>query len=733
MRKWTGWGVGPVIGAAAASVLAIAGVISWQAMQIAPPASVPPVGTDAAGDTDLEGTTRETAEPMQPSDADMSGPVQDSGPADDAPDDKADTSEADTKRPDTAERDTGQPDVKPEPDRAERDGAGQDKQDAATAPPPPGIDNFRLDASGQMLVAGRAQPGWTVDILIDDAVLGTATAGSDGSFVTFLDLPVSDEPRVLSLSMRAPEGGAVIASRDEVIIAPMPRVAASEETAAEATGSASVAPAAGDQGPGPGATDEVSGGVSETPAPKTRIARADRTGSETAEADRPETGAPRKQTAGDETPDSSGAAPADRPLSAGQATAPGAADQRGVQQDGAQKDDGDHPETAPAAGASGEAQQKTGSEPDPEAETAAQSGTGVKDLGKATVRGGTGSASKDRAGADIAAERTERSARAGAQPESSDGSGDGGAGTATGSEMAAAPATAPGGDAPATEAAQPDDPDGETPADGTVSTGAAPAPPPVAGAAAPNVVDSDTSPPDAVARAPVMPGAPPQSAMEGQGGARPGPFPEASDIGTEAAPAAPAQPPAVLLSDESGVRVVQPPGAQDTAPEVMSSVAIDAITYSDAGDVAVSGRAPGQGFVRVYLDNQPLATARIGQVGTWRTDLPQVDTGIYTLRVDQLDAEGDVVSRIETPFRREDREKLAAASDETRRVQAVTVQPGNTLWGISRRNYGEGVLYVRIYQANRDRIRDPDLIYPGQVFTIPEPPEGAAGADARRD
>lgn len=49
----------------------------------------------------------------------------------------------------------------------------------------------------------------------------------------------------------------------------------------------------------------------------------------------------------------------------------------------------------------------------------------------------------------------------------------------------------------------------------------------------------------------------------------------------------------------------------------------------------------------------------------------------------------------------------------------VTVQPGHTLWAIARGKLGEGILYVQVYEANRDAIRDPDLIYPGQVFTIP--------------
>jgi len=53
------------------------------------------------------------------------------------------------------------------------------------------------------------------------------------------------------------------------------------------------------------------------------------------------------------------------------------------------------------------------------------------------------------------------------------------------------------------------------------------------------------------------------------------------------------------------------------------------------------------------------------------------------------------------------------------KLVTVTVQPGFTLWGIAQERYGDGVLYVQVFEANRDRIRDPDLIYPGQVFTVP--------------
>ena len=44
---------------------------------------------------------------------------------------------------------------------------------------------------------------------------------------------------------------------------------------------------------------------------------------------------------------------------------------------------------------------------------------------------------------------------------------------------------------------------------------------------------------------------------------------------------------------------------------------------------------------------------------------------------------------------------------------------GNSLWRIARRAYGSGFDYIIIYRANQDQIRNPDLIYPGQVFKLP--------------
>ena len=49
----------------------------------------------------------------------------------------------------------------------------------------------------------------------------------------------------------------------------------------------------------------------------------------------------------------------------------------------------------------------------------------------------------------------------------------------------------------------------------------------------------------------------------------------------------------------------------------------------------------------------------------------------------------------------------------------IIVMDGNSLWRIARKTLGGGVLYAEIYKNNKKIIDDPDLIFPGQVFKIP--------------
>ncbi len=185
-------------------------------------------------------------------------------------------------------------------------------------------------------------------------------------------------------------------------------------------------------------------------------------------------------------------------------------------------------------------------------------------------------------------------------------------------------------------------------------------------------------------------------------------------------PAAAAQP-RLLMADETGLKVL--PSARE--PAHVDVVALDTISYTNQGDVALGGRGAGDGFVRVYLDNKPITTSRIDDAGYWTTALPQVDSGVYTLRVDEIKPDGSVASRVETPFKREEPADLRAlippsdGAETGGDLKIVTVQPGATLWALAEEKYGSGLDFVKVFEANKDRIKDPDLIYPGQVFDMP--------------
>ena len=64
-----------------------------------------------------------------------------------------------------------------------------------------------------------------------------------------------------------------------------------------------------------------------------------------------------------------------------------------------------------------------------------------------------------------------------------------------------------------------------------------------------------------------------------------------------------------------------------------------------------------------------------------------------------------------------DRVVMPPGTKEGRRLVVVR---GDNLWNIARAHYGTGFHHTVIYGANKEQIRDPDLIYPGQVFSLPK-------------
>ena len=145
----------------------------------------------------------------------------------------------------------------------------------------------------------------------------------------------------------------------------------------------------------------------------------------------------------------------------------------------------------------------------------------------------------------------------------------------------------------------------------------------------------------------------------------------------------------------------------------VEQLTLDRIKYSENGTAILYGRARTDMNVMVYLNNEFKMKTIPGKDGSWDVDLGIIPPGIYKLRIDETTINGDVKFRIETPFKQETKELL-----DKMFTKAITVQPGNSLWRIARRIYGKGIMYLDIYNKNSHLIKDPDLIYPGQIFSL---------------
>ncbi|MFM8701722.1 MAG: LysM peptidoglycan-binding domain-containing protein [Hyphomicrobiales bacterium] len=191
-----------------------------------------------------------------------------------------------------------------------------------------------------------------------------------------------------------------------------------------------------------------------------------------------------------------------------------------------------------------------------------------------------------------------------------------------------------------------------------------------------------------------------------------------------------------------------------------AGVAITVVEAEDSGTLYASGTAARDASVRLYLNDAYLDTARVGAEGKWSLKVVKgITPGSYHIRVDDVEeATGKVLSRAEVTFDFAPKatavSAVAGTKDATEMqgttqtqsaaetqssstsespvvalkdssevvvasIETATVVRGDSLWRISKKIYGSGFRYTVIHRANRDQIRNPDLIYPGQVFVLP--------------
>ena len=169
----------------------------------------------------------------------------------------------------------------------------------------------------------------------------------------------------------------------------------------------------------------------------------------------------------------------------------------------------------------------------------------------------------------------------------------------------------------------------------------------------------------------------------------------------------------ILKIPKKGVpsHIIQNPARK----KLIGPIKIETIDYDEEGMLIISGKLPVENQVFVYLDNMFIGKSKPDSTGSWvLRPKSAVKAGVYSLRADQIGINGNVTARISMPF------SMADTIKKLPTEPFIIVQPGNSLWRLATRTYGSGLRYTTIFNANRDQIRNPDLIYPGQVFALPE-------------
>jgi nucleoid-associated protein YgaU len=151
------------------------------------------------------------------------------------------------------------------------------------------------------------------------------------------------------------------------------------------------------------------------------------------------------------------------------------------------------------------------------------------------------------------------------------------------------------------------------------------------------------------------------------------------------------------------------------AASQIAALAPSAIVWRDASRILISGTS--RGGVRVAVND---AKGQFGEAlvlahGAWQVaGSLDMDIAVNQLRFALFDDANQIIARYDLPVKARD---LAKGQDGS---PLIVVNKGDMLWRIAYHQLGEGVKYVDIVRRNQQDIADPDLIYPKQIFAVPQ-------------
>ena len=155
--------------------------------------------------------------------------------------------------------------------------------------------------------------------------------------------------------------------------------------------------------------------------------------------------------------------------------------------------------------------------------------------------------------------------------------------------------------------------------------------------------------------------------------------------------------------------------ASQIATSQIAALAPSAIVWRDASSILISGTS--RGGIRVTVND---AKGQFGEAlvladGAWQVaGSLDMDIALNQLRFALFDDVNQIIARYDLPVKARD---LAKGQDGS---PLVVVNKGDMLWRIAYQQMGKGVRYVDIVRRNKQDIINPDLIYPKQIFAVPQ-------------
>ena len=138
---------------------------------------------------------------------------------------------------------------------------------------------------------------------------------------------------------------------------------------------------------------------------------------------------------------------------------------------------------------------------------------------------------------------------------------------------------------------------------------------------------------------------------------------------------------------------------------------LDIVEYLDNDSLMLAGKTKPNSLVKLFLSKSFIKDSQSDNFGVWKMELENFDLTDNNLMV-TTEIDGQKI-KLKTKIFEEKIDPNFIFEKE------VTVKKGNSLWRIARKTLGGGIYYSEIYKNNIKKIENPDLIFPGQVFNIP--------------